>query len=309
MRNKPDQWISFDRDAFSPMRTIPVHHELVDHPLLQLPALIELADRIPQRFIRFHAGNVEPGTSFEHAPKTHGVDMPPQEVIRNIEEAGAWLALHHIQQDPQYAALVAEVLDATLLKIAGKDRGFHNFAGWVFVSAPGAITPYHMDHENNFILQLRGEKEIHVFDPLASEVVSDRCLEVFHRTWSRELVTYEESHEAHASVYHVQPGDGAYMPTTAPHWVQNGNNVSITVSFTYYSSEARRRERLYQLNWLMRRLGMAPAPIGPSPVRDRIKSALAVPLLGLERTVRRRRLVRGRFAPLPVSRKAIRATG
>jgi hypothetical protein len=303
MQTEKDLRVSFDTDAFHPMRTIPVRHELSNHPLLQLPALIELADRIPQRFIRFHSGNVRPDTSFEHAPKTNSIDMAPQDVIRNIEEAGAWLSLHHIQQDPVYARLVADVLDATLPKIASKDTGFHNFAGWVFVSAPGAITPYHMDHENNFILQLRGEKEIHVFDPLARSVVSERCLEVFHRAWSRELVTYREEHEAHATVYRVNPGDGAYMPTTAPHWVMNGDNVSITVSFTYYSREARRRERLYQLNWLMRRLGLSPAPIGPSPLRDGLKSALAVPVLGLERSIRRRRLVRARFAPVPVSRK------
>jgi hypothetical protein len=160
-----------------------------------------------------------------------------------------------------------------------------------------------MDHENNFILQLRGEKEIHVFDPLARGVVTDRCLEVFHRTWSRELVTYEDRHEAHASVFHVKPGDGAYMPSTAPHWVKNGDNVSVTVSFTWYSREARRRERLYQWNWLLRRVGMNPAPVGVSQFRDRVKSGVARPLLALERKVRGRPQVRARFAPLPASRK------
>ena len=304
--NKHDhgQWITFDPDAFSPMRITSVRHDLADHPLFQLSALIELADRLPTRFIRFHSGNVRPETSFVHAPTTHGVDMPPREIIRNIEEAGAWLSLHHIQQDPVYSKLVADVLDSTLPRIADKDGGFHNFAGWIFVSAPGAITPYHMDHENNFILQVRGEKDVHVFDPLVRSVVSERCLEVFHRTWSRDLVLYEESHEAHATVFHVKPGEGAYMPTTAPHWVKNGDNVSITVSFTYYSRETRRRERLHQLNWVLRRLGLDPAPVDSSLLRDALKSALAVPLLAAERRLRGRPLRRARFAPLPVSRKA-----
>jgi hypothetical protein len=303
MQERNGDWISFDADSFEPMRIMPVRHQLSEHPLLQLPALIDLADRIPERFIRFHKGDIEPSTAFETAPKTNRVDMAPQEIIRNIEHANAWLSLHHIQQDPIYGQLVFDILDSILPKISGKDADFHNFAGWIFVSAPGAITPYHMDHENNFILQLRGEKEIHVFDPLARDVVSERCLEVFHRAWSRELVTYEDKHEAHATVFNVKPGDGAYMPTTAPHWVRNGDNISVTVSFTYYSREARRRERLYQLNWLIRRIGLTPAPIGPSPMRDWVKSGLALPLLALERKIRGWPHVRGKFAPVPVSRR------
>lgn len=299
MQKARKSWIDLKESEFEPMKIMSVTHSMTDHPLLQLDALIELADRIPKKYIRYHAGDVSPSTSFEHAPQTNKVDMAPDEVIRNIEEAGAWLSLHHIQQDEIYARLVCEVLDSVRESIGGKDSGFHNYAGWVFVSAPGAVTPYHMDHENNFILQIKGEKEIHIFDPLARNVVSEECLELFHRTWSRDLVTYNEAHEAHATVLHAKPGLGAYMPTTAPHWVKNGNNVSITVSFTYYSSEVRRREQLHQMNWILRRLGVAPAAVGSAPRRDALKHAVARPALATESRLRGWYKPRGRFATPP----------
>ena len=290
--------IEFDEMQFDPMKICAVKHDLVNHPLLQLPSLVALAERMAEKYIRFHKGDVKPSTSFEKAPQENGLDMPPVQVIRDIEEAGAWLSLHHIQQDPEYRKLVLEVLDGVRDRVCRKDSWMHNFAGWIFVSAPGAVTPYHMDHENNFILQIRGEKEIHVFNPLVRSVVTERCLEIFHRTWSRELVTYEDAHEQHATVFHVRPGDGAYMPTTAPHWVKNGDNVSVTVSFTYYSKEARRREGLHQFNWILRRLRMVPSPVGASPSRDRVKSTISRPLLWAERHLRGWETGRGQFAPV-----------
>lgn len=286
MFNGKKQWLEFDAEQFEPMRILEVKHRLADHPLLQLPALIALSERIPPKYIRFHSGDVHQSTSFEKAPDEHKVDLPPTEVIRRIEESGAWLSLHHIQQDPEYAELVRDILNSVRPIVERRDSNMHSFAGWIFVSAPDAVTPYHMDHENNFILQLRGAKEIHVFDPLARSVVTQEALELFHRAWSRRLVTYAPEHEEHARVFHVQPGDGAYMPTTAPHWVKNGDNVSVTVSFTYYSTEARKRERLYKLNYLIRALGFRPTDVGVSRIGDKLKSELARALFFVESRVR-----------------------
>jgi hypothetical protein len=64
------------------------------------------------------------------------------------------------------------------------------------------------------------------------------------------------------------------MPSTAAHMVENGNEPSITVSFTYYTAATRRRELLYRGNARMRRHGLDPSPVGASPLRDNMKAAL-----------------------------------
>ena len=35
--------------------------------------------------------------------------------------------------------------------------------GFIFISSPGSITPFHMDPEYNFLLQIRGEKQISIW--------------------------------------------------------------------------------------------------------------------------------------------------
>jgi hypothetical protein len=268
--------IEFDVDQFDPMRITTVTHNLVDHPMLQLPALVELSKRqAAAGRVRKHNDKAEAGTNFIRAPDLLPKEQSADEIIRNIETAGAFLSLLHVQRDPVYRPFVNEVLDAIEPKVAGKDPGMFGRSAWIFVTSPNAVTPFHIDHENNFILQIRGEKTVHVFDPLDRTVVSEEALEEFHRHNSRELVVFKEEYQRRAHSFHFAPGVGAYMPTTAPHWVKNHDNVSITMSFTYYTDATRRRERLYMGNQLLRKkLRIAPTPVGESPFVDLVKDQL-----------------------------------
>jgi len=266
--------ISFDTDRFEPMRIQSVRHELMGHPLLQLSSLTELARRLePRGLVRRHNGEAKPETSFAKAPDLLPTKLSAMETIQNIDSADAWMALHNIQEDPTYRKLVDEILDYVRPMIDDKDPGMCHRAGWIFITSPGAVTPYHMDHEHNFILQVHGKKTLHVFDPLDRSVVTERALELFHTEHSRELVVYKEEYERAATVFELEPGMGGYMPTTAPHWVKNGDGVSITVSFTYYTASTLRRKTLHKANYFLRKLGIEPHPVGESTLRDNAKQA------------------------------------
>lgn len=270
MYNSPG--IKFDTSRFEPMRIQPVSHALMAHPLLQLPSLVELAKRLERRgLVRRHNGSARPDTDFKCAPDLLPTKLDALETIQNINSADAWMALHNIQEDPIYRKLVDEVLDYVRPMIEDKDPGMCHRAGWIFVTSPGAVTPFHMDHEHNFILQTHGKKTLHVFDPLDRTVVTERALELFHTQHSRELVVYKEEFERAATVFELDAGMGGYMPTTAPHWVKNGDGVSITVSFTYYSASTLRRKLLHKGNYVLRKLGIEPSPVGESALRDGAK--------------------------------------
>lgn len=270
----PGPGLTFDTDAFEPMRIMPVRHTLMGHPLLELPRLVELGRRLGATgSVRTHDDKASAGTDFVKAAELHRVARPAAEVIADIEHAGAWMALHHVQQDPEYRALVDAILDCARPTVERKDGPMHHKAGWIFITSPGAVTPYHMDHEHNFILQVRGTKRIHVFDALDRDIVSEAALEAFHHWGSRELMGWSEAIQHKAQVFDATPGMGAYMPVTSPHWVQNGPEVSITISATYYSPETRRRKRLHQANAALRARGLSPAPVGAHPLGDRVKDA------------------------------------
>ena len=258
-----------------PVAVQAVAHRLADHPLLQLDALLELARRLEaRRSVRTHADTATAGTSFADAPTLHPNAKGEATTLADIANARAWMSLLNVQADPEYRVLVDEVLDAVRPMVEAVDPGMCYRGGWIFVSSPGAVTPFHIDHEHNFILQVRGSKRLYTWDPFDRVVVPEQGLEGFHDQHSREGVRWDESHRARARVFDLVPGLGGYMPSTSPHLVENGPEPSITVSFTYYTDATRRRELLYRGNARLRRLGLSPHPIGESSSRDAAKYAV-----------------------------------
>ncbi len=167
--------------------------------------------------------------------------------------------------------------------------------------AASDIRSYFIDyHEHNFILQVLGRKTIHVFDPLDRAVVSEEALELFHAKLSRDLVSLDDEKQKRAHVFEAGPGTGAYMPTTAGHWVKNGDNVSVSVSFTYYTRATMRRKAAHQANYELRRLGLSPRPVGTSPAADWAKGTILRARLALGRVVSRKpaheSILGGRYA-------------
>jgi hypothetical protein len=261
--------------GFEPWKLQAISHRLTSHPLLQLDALAELGRRQEgRRLVRTHSDEAAAGSSFADAPRLHPNRKDAVATLEGIAEAKAWMSLLNVQCDPPYRALIDEVLDDVRPVIDRCDPGMRYRAGWIFVSSPGAVTPFHMDHEHNFILQIRGSKSLFTWDPFDREVLSEEALEQFHDFSSREKAVWHESFLSRARVFELQPGMGGYMPSTSPHMVVNGNGPSVTMSFTYYTDSTCRRELLYRGNARLRRLGMSPTPVGRSPRVDDAKAGL-----------------------------------
>ncbi|HET9413352.1 MAG TPA: cupin-like domain-containing protein, partial [Pseudolabrys sp.] len=145
---------------------------------------------------------------------------------------------------------------------------------FVFVSSPDAVTPYHIDHECNFLLQIVGTKTVRMLPPNDPTVIQEADLERFYAGGSRNLLRLDSQTEAKASTFELTPGLGLHFPVTAPHWVKNGPAVSISFSITFRTSHSDRREILYRINHKLRTLGLDPTPVGRSQSSDNIKYGL-----------------------------------
>jgi oxalate decarboxylase/phosphoglucose isomerase-like protein (cupin superfamily) len=278
--------------TFDPWKIQALTHELSDHPLLQPDALLELSKRQEARkLVRSHSAAAGAGTSFAEAPNLHPNPKSAAEMLADVAKANAWMSLLNVQADPIYRRFIDEVLDELRPAVERRDPGMCYRAGWIFVSSPGAVTPFHIDHEHNFILQIRGTKRLYTWDPFDREVVSERALELFHDQHSRELVTWREELRSRARVFDLRPGLGGYMPSTTGHMVENGDGPSVTISFTYYTDSTRRNELLYRGNATLRRLGLQPKAVGESTKRDAVKAAA---LQGYTSVVSAVRKARGR---------------
>ncbi|HWU89030.1 MAG TPA: cupin-like domain-containing protein [Kofleriaceae bacterium] len=280
--------IHVDPATFDPWKVQALTHALSDHPLLQIGALVELGKRQQERsLVRTHSADATAGTSFADAPNLHPNAKGAAATLSDIGNARAWMSLLNVQADPIYRRFIDEVLDEVRPITNRRDPGMCYRAGWIFVSSPNTVTPFHIDHEHNFILQIRGTKRLYTWDPFDRVVVSERAQELFHDSHSRELVQWSDEFRPRARVFELAPGLGGYMPSTTPHLVENGPEPSITISFTYYTDATRQRELLYRGNAAMRRLGLAPTPVGSSPDRDRVKHAVLAGYTQARNVVRR----------------------
>ncbi len=284
--------IDLDWAAFKPWKVAQVRHRISDHPLLQIEPLVKLSSRLAKHGrIRTHSNNAYAGTDFNHAPMLYPNQQTPEETLTNIESAKAWMSLLNVQTDDIYRGLVDEVLDDLKPGIDRFDPGMVYRGGWIFVTSPNTVTPFHMDKEHNVILQIKGRKRLLVWEPDDLEVLSEEARDLFHASHSRDLVHWREEARRRAHVFELEPGMGAYMPSTAPHLVENGDNTSVTVSFTFYTDSTRRNARLHALHQRMRGWGWSPAPVGARPLMDAACDAMVLGAGHLKHAVDR---VRGR---------------
>jgi len=261
--------VDVDWATFQPWTIQAVQHRLMSHPLLQFDQLVGLGQRLDARgSVRTHSDDAQPGTPFNAAPRLHPNRMSAAETLGAIRDAKAWMSLLNVQGDALYRTLVDEVLDELKPGIDRLDPGMCYRGGWIFVTSPRTVTPFHFDKEHNFILQVSGRKTLYVWDHRDTEAASEAARDRFHATHQRDLLTWDESLRRRARVFHLEPGQGAYMPSTSPHMVENGDEPSVTVSFTYYTDATRRDNRLHRAHEQLRAWGMQPPPVGASRALD-----------------------------------------
>ena len=269
------------REQFSTTKISPIRHTFHEHPLMQLPALAELAHRLmPSGQCRFIAPGMTQSSEFSHESKTHD-GRSLDEVFRRIEEPGSWIAMYNVEKDPLYRTFLDEVQQAVKPLVADEQPGIFNVGGFIFISAPPSVTPFHIDRENNFWLQVCGSKTITVWPHTDRETVSAKDVEEFVLYRSLERVRLNDSKLNRSQSYDTSAGDGLYFPATTPHmtrsttdWVKPGNGVAISMATVFYSDVTVRHARVHQFNQVARRLGFSPRDPGQSPLIDSLKAPL-----------------------------------
>jgi hypothetical protein len=244
-------------------RPFAVKHNLVDHPLLTLDALADLADRLPEENVEHNLGDVPDIVVGGEVPK---LDQTPGEVARGIESNGCWMVIKRIQDDAPYRELLEQSLDEVVPHVADKEGGYTRQEGFVFLSAPNSVTPAHLDPEHNLLLQIRGSKAMTIGSYPDAET-EQREVERYFGGGHRNLAELGES-----QTFDLQPRDGVYVPTYAPHVVHNGPEVSISFSITFFTEASERDQAIHSVNSRLRKLGMSPAYPGEKAGSDRIKA-------------------------------------
>jgi hypothetical protein len=265
------------RDCFN-KRHFVLRHALTGNPLFELPRLIELArDTAATRpdDLYYDAGVTDLNERWGTSP----CELPVDETIRRIESAGAFIILKRAEHDPAYAGLLDRCM-SDLLQVSGREleRNMRRREVIIFITSPGRITTYHIDSETNFLLQVHGEKDISIFSKYDREVLPEEEIERFWTVDSNAAV-YKPHLQHHADVVRLVPGNGVHIPVNAPHWVQNDDNISVSVSINYHSWDSQ-YAHLYCANYYLRKkLGINPTPPAKSSLIDAVKRPVGALIL------------------------------
>lgn len=262
----------FSQDAIErfraayPASPVKLSHGLVGHPLLELDALAGLAERLGPE-VEYNAGDLPMAIPQSETPAN---GLSAVETIRSIEENRSWMVLRHVEKDPVYRDLLHSALAEIRPQILETTGEMLMLQGFIFVSSPDAVTPLHLDPEYNILLQLRGSKTMTIFPAEDEEILTHSFQEEFYSGGQRNL-PWRDEFEPRGSSHPLKPGDALYVPLTAPHWVKNGPETSISFSITWRSNWSFHQANAHALNHKLRRLGLAPKPPRPFPKSNLLK--------------------------------------
>ncbi len=199
-----------------------------------------------------------------------GTGLSTDDSFRRIEDTNTRIMLKHIELDPEYRDLLHACLGEVEALGHPDTRRVHSRVGYVFISAPNQVTPYHMDPEINFLLQVRGKKTFHVLPGYDRAILSEEDIELFY-SGKHDHLTFKEEWKGRATPFEMAPGDGVHIPVNHPHWVTTDNEVTISFALTTETAATKRRGGIYAINHQLRRRGLKPVPFGRSPLRDFFK--------------------------------------
>ncbi len=268
-----------------------IGHSLSDHALFTLPRLIELARGMDRDRIEYWSGDQTPNQSPEETPT---VDLPVDETIRQIEECHAWMVIKNVEHDPQYRQFLETTL-AEVTKMSGVNaEPMSDIQGFIFVSSAHSTTPFHIDAEQNFLIQIRGDKFVHVFENADRGIVSEEDMEISPSKHRNQ--PYSEEFEKRATVFEMSEGDGLFLPYMWPHWVRTGERYCVSIAVTWKTPSVLMLNRVRSMNALLRKLGMPQAAPGQYPALDKVKSGAYMlaraAIEPLRKSERSRRLLR-----------------
>ncbi|MBB3861423.1 hypothetical protein GGQ88_002707 [Novosphingobium hassiacum] len=243
-------------------------HALRDHPLMQLSALAEMAEALPATSVEYNRADLPTGLNGEKA-RANGIGIG--ETIRNIATTGSWAALKNIEQIPAYADLLMALLAELRPVIESRTGAMLKQQGFVFVTSPGGVTPYHFDPEHNILLQLMGSKVMTMFPAGNSRFAPDETHEGYHTGGGRELF-WNDALADGGREWPLVPGEALYVPVMSPHFVNNGPAPSVSLSITWRSEWSFAEADARAFNGLLRKAGLNPRPPGRWPATNRVKA-------------------------------------
>jgi hypothetical protein len=232
----------------------------LDLDLFALDRIDALLRRAPEGMAKVQ--QADPGRE-----RPRGWTPTPTELRGTVAEDVARRPLHVSLRDvdewaPEYAEQRDRVFDA-----AGVERTSPRYAQQVVIRvfSPDVPVALHGDGETQLDVGVGGRNAWHVYPPSSlSQVEHEGLLRGGQFVPWRDMPLFR--------TFDLHPGDGFGSPPRWPHWIEHpGPDPAVSFEVGFFTPEQIRERKVYDMNYVLRKLRLRPVPPGEVRSRDRLK--------------------------------------
>lgn len=257
-------------------------HSLHERPLFDDAGLAELLDRYPREKLGVFTMGEDPVDWRSWRAGSAG-GLSGEKLLEAAKAGRIWLNLRHANDYlPEYAGLEREIFAdkqaATGIRTFKRDLG-------VLISSANAQVFYHLDVPLVSLWQIRGHKRVWVY-PVEHPYIGDEQLERIVLKETAEQFDYRPQLDAGAKAFDLTPGRMVTWPQNAPHRIENGPMLNVSLSIEFMTPAALMRANVLYANGMLRKAGLRPrVQTAPHPLAlGKIAFARGAKAAGLART-------------------------
>ena len=245
----PDKARSFTK------QNLVFQHGLHERPMFDDAGLEELLDRYPREKLGVFTMGEDP-VAWTTWRKGSAGGLSGSKLLEAAQAGRIWLNLRATNEYlPEYAALGEEIFAEkqaqTGVRTMKRDLG-------MLISSANAQVFYHLDVPLVSLWQLRGRKKVWVY-PVADPYVGQEVLERIVLKETAEQFTFDPAWDAGAQAYDLTPGTMVTWAQNAPHRIENGPMLNVSLSIEFMTPQALMRANVIYAHGVMRRrLGARP---------------------------------------------------
>lgn len=253
-------------------------HDLHERPMFDDAGLEELLDRYPRDKLGVFTMGEDPRAWTTWRKGSAGA-LTGGQLLDAAKAGRIWLNLRHTNHYlPEYAGLASEIFREKEGHVRGL-RTFKHDLGMLISSADAQVF-YHLDVPLVSLWQVRGQKRVWVY-PVADPYVGQEDLERIVLRETAEQFAFDPAWDAGAEVYDLTPGRMVTWRQNAPHRIENGPMLNVSLSIEFMTPAAVARANVIYANGVLRRRmglrldladGLGPANLGKLAVARAAKA-------------------------------------
>lgn len=256
--------------------TITFGHGLADSDLFTDEALIRLMDKHPMDKLDVCSMSSDSDPEYPNQFMTGDFRGVPSKTLLEAAKAGRiFMNLRNAMNiHPEYTDLLDQMFGGI-----SEQTGFENFKakGSILVSSPISQTPYHFDKTETILWHVRGKKRMYIY-PMTPKFIPDEAYEATAVSYRVDDLPYDETFDAAAQIYDLEPGQAVAWPLNAPHRVDNGS-FCVSVTTEYSTRECVIKNNNMVANAALRgKFGIKPSFSHDGSIKRLVKAGMGVAL-------------------------------